>query len=130
MADVELASSAPDSGVFLVSVPASHDTPSDTHEEHEASDVVDQDPNVHAEPEIVHNIADVETPLGEIVKGIDGDQDVFTAPGPPPAVGVSANKADVHSKGATPASKEKSTVLAKPVSGKVNSSTPTHKKVR
>lgn len=127
MADLESISATPNS---LETVPASQDPASDTRGEHEASDVVDQDPNAQVEPEIVQDTHD------ETVKDADGDlqeaiqEDVFTEPRPASITEVSKKADGVPSKRTTPASKDKSTVLAKSVSGKVNSSTPTDKKVR
>lgn len=133
MADLDLISPTSDSHVSLESVSASEDSASDTRGQHEASDVVDQDPNAQVESEIVHDNAEVVPSLDESVKDVDGDlqEDVFTKPGPASITEVS-KKADVPSKRTTPASKDKdkATVLAKSASGKLNSSTPTDKKVR
>jgi hypothetical protein len=129
MADLESISAALDS---LETVPASQD-PASARGEHEASDVVDQDPNAQVEPEIVQ---DDEPPHDVTVKDADGDlqeaiqEDVFTEPGPASITEVSKKADGVPSKRTTPASKDKSTALAKSASGKVNSSTPTDKKVR
>ncbi|KAG8219702.1 hypothetical protein J3R82DRAFT_657 [Butyriboletus roseoflavus] len=134
MADVDLISPTPDSHVSLETVPASQDPPSDARGEHEASDVVDQDPNAQVEPEIVQDTAKLAPSLDERVKDVGGDlheatqEDVFTEPGPASITEVSKKADGVPSKCTTPANKDKATALAKSVSGKLNSSTPTDKK--
>lgn len=131
MPDVESISATPNSRVSLETVSASQDPASDTRGELEASDVVDQDPNTQVEQEIVQDDAEIEPGLDERVKDVDGDlqQDVFTEPRPV-SITEASKKADVPSKRTTPGSKDKATVLAKSVSGKVTSPTPTDKKVR
>lgn len=131
MADVELIPATPDSRVSLETVSASQDPASDPRGEHEASDVVDQDPNTQVEQEIVQDNAEPEPGLDERVKDVHGDlqQDAFTEPGLA-SITEASKKADVPSKRTTPASKDKATVLAKSPSGKVNSSTSADKKVR
>ena len=130
MADLESISATLDS---LETVPASQEPAPDARGEHEASNVVDQDPSAQVEPEIVQ---DNEPPRDETVKDADGDlqetiqEDVFTEPRPASITEVSKKADEVPSKRTTPASKDKPTVLAKSVSSKANSATPTHKKVR
>ncbi|KAG9314252.1 hypothetical protein JVU11DRAFT_5040 [Chiua virens] len=126
MADVE---STPDSRVSLDAL-TSEDTASDARGEHEAADVVDQDPNAQVEPEILQDNAE-SLPADETIKESEGgggpdepvQEDVFAESAPPSAVEVS-KKADVHSKGTPAGSKAKSTPLAKSASGKVSSSAP------
>lgn len=135
MTDVDLSSPSLDS---LETIPDSQVPASEAHGEHEASDVVDPDPHAQLEPDIVHDDTQLQvepSPEG-IAKDADGDlheptqEDVFTEPVPAPITEVSKKPDAPPSKRTTPASKDKSTVPAKSAFGKVNSSTPTDKKVR
>lgn len=113
-----------------VTIPASQDPAFDTRGEHEASDVVDQDPSVHVEPEILQDNAESQHRLDEIVEDVDGDLHEAQENIPPASTADVSKKPDVPSKGTTPTTKDKSTVLAKSAFGKVNSSALTDKKVR
>ncbi|KAG6381062.1 hypothetical protein JVT61DRAFT_5459 [Boletus reticuloceps] len=112
-------------------VPASQYLASEPRGEHEASDVVDQDPNAQVHPDIDPH---VEPPLDGTPKDADANlrdptqEDVFTEPRPASITEVSKKGESASSKRTSLASKDKSTVLAKSVSGKANSSTPADKK--
>jgi len=132
MSELESISATLDS---LETVSASQDPASDARREHEASDVEDQDPTAQVESDVVQDNAQVEPSPDEIVKDADGDlhdpiqEDVLSEPTPASITEVSKKADGTPSKRTIPAGKDKSTVLAKSVSGKVISSTPTDKKV-
>lgn len=132
MSELESISATLDS---LDTIPASQDPASDARREHEASDVVDQNPTTQVESDVVQDNAQVEPEPDEIVKDADGElhdpiqEDVLSEPAPASITEASKKADGALSKRTTPAGKDKSTVLAKSVSGKAISSTPTDKKV-
>ncbi|KAF8846250.1 hypothetical protein BDN67DRAFT_960954 [Paxillus ammoniavirescens] len=141
MADVELHSATSDFENPVEAVLETGDATSEAHEEHAASDVVDQEPNAQVEPETLEdNNVEADATPDDKVKDADGYLQEATQPRPEPesdntptesvpAAKAEAAKKTVTSKGTSAAGKDKLTISTKNPSGKTNPSTPTVKKV-